>query len=310
MNMDLRQIRCLVAIVEEGSIAGAARRLNVVQPAVSMTLRKLEEDFGVILFERTARGVEASQKALALYKISLQILEQFAAANQLLQSETEEVESTLIVGTLPSGSHSFIPRAISEVYQRYPNCRVISREGFNDELLDHVSQGVVDIALVSTIYRNERLPSEYIGSERLMLVGGADSDVGDMDEYPGSRLSEKRLVTSPRLRRRFEEEFARAGIVIKPSIEVESSIGIFGMLHQPGWYSVLPASALCGIASGEFRMTPVSEPAIERDRWLVRSTIRPLSEEGFFFREVIRRLFAENPFCTLASQDDFADPTS
>lgn len=298
--MDLRQIKCFVALVEEGSITGAARRLNVVQPAVSMSLRKLEDEFGVVLFDRTARGVVVSQKARGLYEICLQILAQVAAAAEILRSQTRASQSMLTVGSLPSGSHGFLPKVLSEVCERHPECRVFSRQGFNDNLLDHVSQGMVDIAIVSTVKQNERLPHEYLGTERLMVVSAPGSDLEGMKQFPASMLNKRKLVLSPVLRRRFEDDFARAGIELKPMLEVETASGIFGVLKQSGWFSVLPASALCGSADGEFSAVPVSEPVIERDRWIVRTPVRPISDAGRSFRSVVRKLFGATPNCQVA----------
>lgn len=298
----MRQIKCFVALVEEGSITGAARRLNVVQPAVSMSLRKLEDEFGVVLFDRNARGVVVSQKARGLYEICLKILDQVAAVGQVLRTQNDEVQTTLAVGSLPSGGYSFMPKVLSEVCEMYPTCRIISRQGNNDVILDYVAQGILDVAVVSTVKQNERLPHEYLGSERLMLVGSAGSDIGLMPSFPASKLGTRRLVMSPVLHRRFEGDFARAGVEITPTVEVESAVAIFGLLRQPGWFSVLPASALCGSAASDFSATPLSEPTIERDRWLVLSRVRPRSEIGVYFRSVLRRVLTENPHCTVAPE--------
>jgi len=195
-----------------------------------------------------------------------------------------------------------MPKVLSEVCEMYPHCRVISRLGYNDEILDYVAQGILDVAVVSTVKQNERLPHEYLGSERLMLVGSSGSDIGLMPNFPASNLGTRRLVMSPVLLRRFEDDFARAGVEISPTVEVESAVAIFGLLRQPGWFSVLPASALCGIAASDFSATPLSEPTIERDRWLVGSPVRPPSELSLYFRSVLRRVLAENPHCTVARE--------
>jgi hypothetical protein len=83
-------------------------------------------------------------------------------------------------------------------------------------------------------------------------------------------------------------------------LEVETASGIFGVLKQSGWFSVLPASAFCGSADGEFSAVPVSEPVIERDRWIVRTPVRPISDAGRSFRSVVRKLFGATPNCQVA----------
>ena len=61
--LDLRHIQYFVCLYEEGSVTRAARRLNVVQPALSMQIRRLEKRLGVDLFERTPRGVVPTPSA-------------------------------------------------------------------------------------------------------------------------------------------------------------------------------------------------------------------------------------------------------
>ncbi|MFN4155781.1 MAG: LysR family transcriptional regulator [Paracoccaceae bacterium] len=297
--MDLRQIKCFVALVEEGSVTGAARRLNVVQPAVSMSLRKLEDEFGVVLFDRTARGVEVSQKARGLYEICVQILDQVAAAADVLRRDDVEAPQTLTVGSLPSGEYSLLPVALSAVAEAFPNCRITSRHSFNEELLDRVSQGLVDIAVVSQIKKHERLPHDYLGSERLLFVGAPGTGLERMESISAAEIADYRLVLSPVLRRRFEDDFARAGVELKAALEVDAANSIFGMLRQPGWFSILPASAFCGMPAGEFAVAPISEPVIERDRWLVWSGNGPLSNAAKLFGEVVRNLLHANPYCSV-----------
>ncbi|WP_076866069.1 LysR family transcriptional regulator [Bradyrhizobium mercantei] len=299
--MDLRQIKCFVAVVEEGSVTGAARRLNVVQPAVSMSLRKLEDEFGVVLFDRSARGVVVSQKARGLYEICLQILDHVAAASEVLRSKDIEVPTKLAVGSLPSGGYSFIPTALNEVVGLFPNCCITSRQSFNEELLDGVAQGRIDIAVVSKIRKHERLPHAYLGSERLLCVSASDSGISGMEAISAAELMKRRLVLSPVLRRRFEDDFARAGLELSPALEVDDASLIFGVLRQPGWFSIMPASAFCGMKSGEFSVVPICEPTIERDRWIVWSSDKPLSSAAKAFDAAIRRLFTESRFVRLSS---------
>ena len=75
--MDLRQVRCFVALYEEGSITKAAKRLHIVQPAVSMQIRKLETYNGIVLFDRTANGAKPNAAAHRLYPLCIAALEKF-----------------------------------------------------------------------------------------------------------------------------------------------------------------------------------------------------------------------------------------
>ena len=72
--MDLRQVQYFAVLYEERSITKAARRLNVVQPALSMQISRLERNFKTRLFERTSRGVIPTDIGRAFYGLCQKIL--------------------------------------------------------------------------------------------------------------------------------------------------------------------------------------------------------------------------------------------
>ncbi len=300
--MDLRQIKCFVALVEEGSITGAARRLNVVQPAVSMQLRKLEDEFGVVLFDRTARGVSLSQKAHGLYQICLQILEQVAAAGQVLRAQGGEIATSLTVGSLHSCGYSFMPEVLSGIIGSHPGWKVSSREGYNDTLLDQLAQGNMDVAVLSSVKQCERFPYQQLGTEALLLVGAPDSDLVGMRDISAAAVAQRRLVLSPRLRRRFESDFSRAGVELRPELEVETVSGVIGMLRHPGWFSLLPASALCGRGGTDFCAVPIGEPHLSRTLWAVQAPHRPMTEAVALFIRAVRRVLSQTRWCTVTPE--------
>jgi LysR family nitrogen assimilation transcriptional regulator len=71
--MELRQVQYFICLYEEGSVTRAARRLNIVQPALSMQIAKLEEAFGQQLFERTRQGMLPTAAAPQMYRLFLPV---------------------------------------------------------------------------------------------------------------------------------------------------------------------------------------------------------------------------------------------
>ena len=69
--MEFRQVQYFICLFEEGTVTRAARRLNIVQPALSMQIAKLEEDLGQQLFERTKQGMVPTSAARQMYRVVL-----------------------------------------------------------------------------------------------------------------------------------------------------------------------------------------------------------------------------------------------
>lgn len=78
--MDLRQIQYFIALFEDGSVTRAAKRLNIVQPALSMQIAKLEEELRQQLFERSAHGMSPTAAGRLMYRLFLPIMRDIAHA--------------------------------------------------------------------------------------------------------------------------------------------------------------------------------------------------------------------------------------
>jgi LysR family nitrogen assimilation transcriptional regulator len=86
VNLDLRQLRYFVAIVEQGSFSRAAQVLNVAQPALSAHVRNMEADLGTNLLFRSAQGVMPTEAGTTLLRNARLVIEQVAAAEAEVRS--------------------------------------------------------------------------------------------------------------------------------------------------------------------------------------------------------------------------------
>ncbi len=176
VRLKLRQLRLLVAVDEQKSIQQAAKQLNVSQPAASKLVRDLEEDFGVELFERTNKGVIATQYGEALVRHGRLILAQLFHAAQELDDINDGSTGRVVVGTLLAASAVLLPQAIVNVTTDKPNLTVKIVEGTNDKLMPALRAGDIDLVvgrLPIHRYRNE-LAQEKLYDERSVAVCRAD----------------------------------------------------------------------------------------------------------------------------------------
>ncbi len=172
VRLKLRQLRLLVAVDEQKSIQRAARQLSVSQPAASKLIRDLEEDFGVELFERTNKGVIATEYGDALVRHGRLILAQLFHAAQELDDINDGSTGRVVIGTLLAASAVLLPQAIARVIAGKPNLTVKIVEGTNDKLMPALRTGDIDMVvgrLPTHRYRNE-LTQEKLYNERSIAV--------------------------------------------------------------------------------------------------------------------------------------------
>jgi len=109
--MDLRQISYFVALFEEGSVTRAARRVNVVQPALSMQIAKLERELEQKLFERLPKTMAPTAAGRTLYRLAQPILRDLAQARAHMKQLCSTISGRVTIGVLSSLA-SFRPQTL------------------------------------------------------------------------------------------------------------------------------------------------------------------------------------------------------
>jgi DNA-binding transcriptional LysR family regulator len=147
--MELRHLRYLVAVVEEGQFIRAAGELHVAQSALSQQIRDLERELGAVLVVRDRRGVTPTPAGEVLLGHARAIL----ARAEVARAEVAQL-SGVISGTLrvasggPSGSVP-LPATLAEFQRRHPAVEITMRDAPSEDLVRWLREGTVDIAVVS-----------------------------------------------------------------------------------------------------------------------------------------------------------------
>src|SRR3954452_5011935 len=120
-TMELRHIRYFVGVAEELHFRRAAERLHVAQPAVSEQIRKLEEELGVRLFDRTQRNVALTDAGTALLPEAHRVLRHAEAARLPARNAIDRPGGELRIGYVPTALLASIPRILRRIGATMPN---------------------------------------------------------------------------------------------------------------------------------------------------------------------------------------------
>ena len=129
--MDLRQIKYFVTLYDERSVTKAAVRLSVVQPALSMQISKLEDTYGAKLFERTSRGVVATDAGRTFYNLCQRILSDVDEAQRYFRDASGQVSGELTVGLMPSVANRVLPNVLAQYQANYPDVTLRIAEAYS-----------------------------------------------------------------------------------------------------------------------------------------------------------------------------------
>ena len=147
--MELRHLRYLVAVAEEGHVTRAAERLGIQQPPLSQQIRALEAELKVQLFRRKPRGVELTQAGQVLFAEAKAVLQQVEHAIAATRRTADGEAGRIGLGFTSSASfHPFVPRAIRSYREAYPLVALNLEESGTGELVDALVQERLDAAFV------------------------------------------------------------------------------------------------------------------------------------------------------------------
>lgn len=145
--MKLELLKTFLAVIDGGSIRGAARLLKQSQPGVSKKIRLLEESLGVALFVRSTQGIELTRFGEHLLTRARAIVNETDRAEQEIAELRGELEGTVRLMVAPGSTIDIIPETVRIFHQSHPNTRLELFEGLQSAAVEQIRQNQIDFAL-------------------------------------------------------------------------------------------------------------------------------------------------------------------
>lgn len=292
--LDLKQISYFTWVYEEGSFSAAARKANVVQPALSMQVRRLEEEFSVRLFERTANGVKPTVAGSRLYEVCLSITREIAVAKEVLRECRTEDESSgpIRVGLPPAVSRGILAPVLVKFTELYPNADISIVEAYTGTVNELVHTGRVDFAFGTYPATHPGFMQRLIFSDAVVLLSaqplnGANFTPCDLSQMEGLKLI---LPSANNSFANFVRECTANGL-IKPAktMEIDGNVGGFEFTMSSDWALLSPFVSIAGRVYEGLHIYPVVNPIIPFDIYLVYDQRRPLSSLAYRFVDEVQK---------------------
>lgn len=249
-HLKLRHLQLLALLDELGSITDAARVLNLTQPAVSVMLRELESQFGVLLVERSRRGVTltvAAKAALRRFRIAMAEID--ASRDDALQAE-RQLRSRIRVGALTVAMVELIPQVVARFIAQHDDVQVQISEGTVDDLSERLLGGELDLVVgrlgLSWARSPEagQLEQTKLFDEPRCIVCRTGHRLAGKATPPLSRLAQESWVLQPvpsSTRHTFDEMFLLRGLTPPlPRIESASAHSCLDIVARTDLLSVCP----------------------------------------------------------------------
>jgi len=173
--VNINQLRTFVTVVEHGSFSGAARALDLSQPAVTMQVQSLESDVGATLLDRRYRRVEVTEAGRILLPHARRILAEVEIARSDLASLAGNVSGRLVVAASTTPGQYVLPRLLGEFLRLYPEVGVTLQVFDTAEVVRVVESGDAHIGMTGAQVPGSKVSAEQLGADRLVLICSPDS---------------------------------------------------------------------------------------------------------------------------------------
>ncbi len=277
--MDLRQITYFVALFEEGSVTRAANRLNVVQPAVSMQIARLERDLGQVLFERRSKAMVPTSAGRTLHRLVLPVLRHMTLAREHMAKLSGVVSGHITIGILASLAVSMLPAMLVAFAKEYPEVEVTVVDGYSSTFIDLVNQGALDFAIINKPARKLGLILDPLIQEQMVYVAAAGAKLEKGTVSVNSLAEEKLILPSRRhgLRVELERHFSARDIAPEMQLEMDSIQGIIELVAGSDWRTILPSLGVRrAVELGLVQTRPI-RPSMTRQLAIIHHPQHPLS---------------------------------
>lgn len=263
-RLKFKHLKLLVTVNEQRNIFKAAQLLNMAQPAATKTIRDLENDLEVELFDRSSRGVTPTLYGDIVIKHAKLILSQVKHASEELASLKGGLSGRVTVGTLLAASASLLPSAIAKLKNERPNVSINLVEGTIDTLLGGLRIGDIDLVVgrLPKAPQDEGIASEILYYEPVVLVARKGHPLASKRNFPLKELMQYEWILPPQttnLRQEINTALSEAGL--EPPARAVESVSILAnrtLLEETDMIAALPAQvALSYERSGNLIRIPV-----------------------------------------------------
>lgn len=190
----LTQLEYIVAVERFGSFRQAAKACFVTQPTLSMQIQKLEEDLGVILFDRSEKPVRPTPIGQRILEQSAVVLSQAMRITDIIDEAKESVEGELRLAVIPTLAPYVLPLFVERFCTAHPKLRLRVEESKTDDMLVALRRNQLDVGLLATPLHEPMIREHPVFREPFYVYAPKDSKLAKLDEVTDADLKDERVL--------------------------------------------------------------------------------------------------------------------
>jgi DNA-binding transcriptional LysR family regulator len=304
--MDMVLAESLIAVADTGSVTAASQRIHLSQSALSRRLQQLESDLGAQLLVRGRHGAELTEAGRLVVAECRALLTRYETMRRDVAEYLGLKRGTVVLGGGATVTSSLLPEAIAVFRSNFPEIRFSVKEAGSHQIVDDVSQGLIQIGIVTLPVEQGDLDLSPLVEDEIVLLARRDDPLRSPADP--ADLRDRGVIAfeaGSAIRRIIDHSLAAAGITIDVTMELRSVPSMLQMVSATGDLAFV--SALSRHGGTDLRTIRVRGLSITRSLALVTRRGIPLPPAAEEFVRCLRQTVAGEPQVTPRSTLDAPD---
>ncbi len=273
--MELGQLETFLMIAREKSFSRAAERLFRTQPAISLALKRLEEELGEVLVDRTTKGGTLTNAGQTLLPLALRMLDLRQQITDTFGTLKGLQQGRLSIGANESMSEFLLPRMLLDYQQAHPDIKLKAYRLSSEHIPAEIAEHRLDVGFVSYDPLQPELRSEVVFRDHMVLVVPPDHRLASRRVIDLKVLGEETFIAHNSLtptRASITDLFARNGVPLRITMELGTLSTMQDFVAQGAGLAIMPRMTVApAIAAGRLVEVPVRQLKLEK---LIRMVYR------------------------------------
>ena len=292
-NISYRHLNAFIQVSRHGSFTHAAEHLHVTQSTLTATIKQLEAQVALQLFDRTTRRVNLTRDGERFYPVAERLISDFDTAINDLRASAQQQRGQIGIAASPSVLNSLLPPVIKAYRQAFPNIGISLKEEGASGIEESVINNIVDFGIGGNRSAHPELLYQPILQDRYGVVMTHDDPLLNMtDTLRWSDLKQHSLTmlsVENGIRIQLEQLISKKQIPLKLDhslIEASTPATLASLIQNGIGISILPALAASTPAFHSLAFKPLNEPVLRRELCLITRKGRSIGPAG---EELLKR---------------------
>jgi DNA-binding transcriptional LysR family regulator len=296
MDINLRQVRAFVSVAHLKSFTRTARLLHISQPALTVQIRKLEEDLQIRLLDRNSRTVDLTRVGLELLPVFQRILHELDSVVVDTRALATTQHGVVRIAALPSFAAGMLPTVISRFRQSNPRMMFVLKDVIASRVNDSVRSGQVDLGITGGKVADPELEILHTYQDHMHAVFPSGHPFERKRRITLEDLAEVPLIlmdSETSVRTIVDAAFVAAGRLPIPACEAIYMMTAVGMVKAGLGVGILPASAKEVQAEPSLVSRLIEEAALTRQIAIIKKLNRTLPPAAQLFLDEVLKVIRE-----------------